>query len=106
MARGARVAIGRLDSASAAAAVAIVRSSASWPRGRATTFARAFSAISAWPEAMRVLQAPSRTRSRRTRSMSSRTFRATPSVSSSEPVPSSASSARAHVIVSPTPGSL
>ena len=50
--------------------------------------------------------APSRTWSRRTRSMSSRTFNATPSVSSSDAAPSSASSARAHVIVSPTPGQL
>ena len=58
-------------------------SSASRPSRRATTFAVARSAISPWPVAAAAPQAPSRTRSRRTRSMSSRTFSATPSVSSS-----------------------
>ena len=54
----------------------------------------------------RAAQAPCSTPRSRTRSRSSRTLSATPSVSSRSAVGSSASRARAQVIVSPTPGHL
>ena len=54
----------------------------------------------------RAPQTPSSTPRSRTRSTSSWTFRATPRVSSKDASSPSASSAWAHTIVSPTPGSL